>query len=556
MKIQPLSPYFRYALFLLSLVIVAFGQPAWSSVLSFLASIVGYALFFRAAIDFGEWKRRFLVGTAWFTGVQIIQLSWTLSHPYLYIIAPWLLYSLLMGFQFGLVSVLASPQKVTEWPRILTICAVWTLCEWSRLFFLSGFAFNPSGMALAGNLYTLQASSIAGVYGLSFLVILTNLLFLRAYLFQFRWVDLTVFGLVAVSPFLYGGMQLSAKGRNVERSPTVNALLVQTSFPVEEGICFTSHQAYFDHVFDEWRQIFSLAGKHQGKPVDLLALPEFVVPFGTYSFVYPLSKVKIMIEDLYGTEALEKLPPLVLPFASEDEGEMKVNNAFLSQTLANLHDTQVVVGLEDAEDIDGKRHYFSSALYFAAMDKGRYSHRRYEKRVLVPMGEYIPFSFCRDLAAKYGVFGSFTPGENVVVWGDGRCKFGVSICYEEIFGDIMRENRLQGANLLLNITSDAWFPQSKLVRQHFEHARLRTVENGVPLLRACNTGVTGCVDALGRDVAVLGENDREREALSEALYVTVPTYHYRTLYSTLGDGLIIGFSLLLTLLFFRSSSKT
>ena len=172
------------------------------------------------------------------------------------------------------------------------------------------------------------------------------------------------------------------------------------------------------------------------------------------------------------------------------------------------------------------------------------------------MGEYIPFSFCRDLAAKYGVFGSFTPGEDVVVWGNDRCKFGVSICYEEIFGDMMRENRLHGANMLLNITSDAWFPQSKLVRQHFEHARLRTVENGVPLIRACNTGVTGCVDALGRDVALLGENDRERETLSEALYVAVPTYHYRTLYSRFGDGLIVGFSFLLTLLFFRSSSKT
>lgn len=552
---QPLSRKSVIVLFLLSWGIVSFGQPAWSSVISFMASILGYALIFRVLIEQENWKSRFILGSVWFSAVQLTQLSWTLSHPFLYIIAPWLLYSILMGLQFGLIAVLASPRKVTEWVRILTICSVWVLCEWSRLYFLSGFAFNPTGMALAGNIYTLQTSSLAGVFGMSFYVLLTNLILLRLCLLPYKWSRLALFVLLVGIPFAFGGAQLAFRKGKLEKSPKVKTLLVQTAFPVEEGISFSSHQAYFDHVFDEWKQIYALTGKYHDRPLDLLALPEFVVPFGTYSFVYPYDDVKRMVEESFGSDALTKTAPLVLPFASEDDGVLKVNNAFLSQTLANLFDSQVVVGLEDAEDIGGSRSYFSSALYFTPIKEGGYLHRRYEKRILVPMGEYIPFSFCRDLAARYGVFGSFTPGDEAVVWGDDNCRFGVSICYEEIFGDMMRENRLKGANLLLNLTSDAWFPGSKLLRQHFEHARLRTVENGIPLMRACNTGITACVDSLGRDVAILGDSDQDREVLSGALYVDVPTYHYRTLYSRFGDGLIIGFSLLCTLLFFRTGKK-
>lgn len=554
-KIEPLSKKISILCLLISWGIVSFGQPAWSSATSFLASILGYALIFRVLVGKANWKMRFFIGFIWFAAVQLTQLSWTLSHPYLYIVVPWLLYSLLMGLQFGLISVLADPRKVTEWSRILMICSVWTLCEWSRLFFLSGFAFNPSGMALAGNLYTLQVSSLAGVFGLSFYVLLTNLILLRVWLLPFKWKRFAVFAVFAALPFAFGAVQLVLHQGKVEKSSKVKALLIQTAFPVEEGIHFTSHQDYFDHVFDEWKQIYTLASKYREKPVDLLALPEFVVPFGTYSFVYRYDDVKRMIEERFGSNALKKAAPLVLPFASEDEKGVSVNNAFLSQTLANLFDSQVVIGLEDAEDRKGKRHYFSSAIYFTPLKEDEYRHRRYEKRILVPMGEYIPFSFCRNLAAQYGVFGSFTPGKEAVVWGNDGCRFGVSICYEEIFGDMMRENRIKGATLLLNLTSDAWFPQSKLVRQHFEHARLRTVENGIPLTRACNTGITACVDALGRDVAVLGDSDDEREKLSGALYVDVPMYHYRTLYSQFGDRLIIGFSLLCILLFFRAGKR-
>lgn len=555
MKIQSLSRQASLVLWVLSWIIVSLGQPAWSPIVAFFSSIIGFALIFRVLVDQGNWKKRFCLGTVWFMAVQLFQLSWGLSHPFLYIIAPYLLYAFLMGVQFGVIALLADSEKITHWSRIVTICAVWTLMEWSRTLFLSGFAFNPVGLSMAGNIYTLQTASLLGIYGMSFYAMLMNLVLLKAYFECFAWKNFLQSAVLFLLPFAFGSWQLTKHRKEVEQSPAINALLVQTSFPIEEGICFSSHREMLEYVIGEWKQIYGLTSKHKESSVDLLALPEFVVPYGTYSFIYPYENIKDMIIETFGVESLDQFPPLVLPFASMDGETMKVSNAYLSQGLANLFQCQVVVGLEDAEDIDGQRYYFSSAMLFEPLNDEPYRHQRYEKRVLVPMGEYIPFSFCRDLAAMYGVFGSFTPGEKTVVWGKEHFKYGVSICYEEMFSDMMRDNRAEGAEMLLNITSDAWFPHSKLIRQHFEHARLRTVENGIPLLRACNTGITGCVNALGQDVKLLGDHDSEREDLSDALYVQVPTYHYRTLYSKVGDDLIVAISLMAVLLFFRFKSK-
>src|SRR5690606_27562937 len=99
----------------------------------------------------------------------------------------------------------------------------------------------------------------------------------------------------------------------------------------------------------------------------------------------------------------------------------------------------------------------------------------------------------------------FTPGTKAQVIEHPKVKVGVCICYEETFGNLMRENKQLGASLLVNLTSDVWYPNSSLPWQHFDHARLRTVEMGLPLVRACNTSVTASLDSLGRVEGVLGD---------------------------------------------------
>ncbi|MCB1136292.1 MAG: apolipoprotein N-acyltransferase, partial [Chlamydiia bacterium] len=99
--------------------------------------------------------------------------------------------------------------------------------------------------------------------------------------------------------------------------------------------------------------------------------------------------------------------------------------------------------------------------------------------------------------------------------------------------------------LLVNVTSDVWFPHSRLPIQHLEHGRLRTVENGVPLVRACNTGVTAAVDALGRTIEAFGDADGPYEWKSGALYVQVPLFRYDTLYRWIGQDWVLGIAAVL-----------
>ena len=86
-----------------------------------------------------------------------------------------------------------------------------------------------------------------------------------------------------------------------------------------------------------------------------------------------------------------------------------VNNAFWAQAIANHYNAEVAIGLEDVdEDAEGKREIYSSALLF--FPRQTTCPDRYEKRVVVPMGKYIPLAFVKKLAESYGIFGSFTPG--------------------------------------------------------------------------------------------------------------------------------------------------
>jgi apolipoprotein N-acyltransferase len=530
----------------LSFLIVAFGQPYWSAIASVLAAVIGYALFFRALITLDTEKKRFWFATAWMMSVQLVQFSWFLSHPFLYIVAVHLLISFIFGLQFGLIGYFADPEKIKSYSRILLLAGLWTLLEWSRLFVFSGIAFNPVGLSLSANHYTLQTASLWGAFGMSYWVLLTNLVGLKAWLNSSLKTSF-LFVILVISPFLYGYLHIKTNEKELPED-VFSALLVQPVFPIEESMTFENGQAFIQFVADEWKQILNLTKDHTDKNIDLVVLPEFIVPFGTYSPVYHYDDVKKTFLDVFGEKALEKLPliqePVAMQVPTRTGAQWMVSNAFWLQGLANVLNAPVISGMEDAERLfDGSIEYYSSAQYVQPLtEKEQISEfKRYDKRVLVPMGEYIPFSFCKNLAASYGITGSFTPGKDAVLF-DAKVPFGASICYEETFGHLMRENRLRGARLLVNLTSDVWYPT--VAQQHCDHSLLRTVENGIPLIRACNTGITGAFDSFGREVKVLGETPHEKIWKPGALYVETPVCCYQTLYSILGDYLIVAISVL------------
>lgn len=543
---------------IVSFAIAAFGQPALVWWLGPLAASAGFALFWRTLLDVEMPKSRFLRGTLWFFCVQLVQLYWLLSHPYIYIYPVYFVTCLVMGLQFGYVSTFITRENIQSAKGIAVISALFVIMEWARLFILSGFSWNPVGLYLGTTLYGLQGASLFGVYGLSFWVIMTNLLALNLLLSPRNSGRAALFLAAAASPYLYGWAHYQYHDSLSKKQDAFQVVLAQTAFPVEEIMGISTHSEFVAYVMDEWEKIFEITKKNSGAAVDLVVFPEFVVPLGTYNFVYPYEEIKERFERQYGSENLKHLPPLQLPFAKTiqtDEGrQLFVNNAFLAQAIANTFNAPLLLGLEDVEEVsEGQFEYYSAALLIqpnGGLDPSwPYHSERYEKRVLVPMGEYIPFAFLRELAKSYGIHGSFTPGKEGKVLNRERLPIGVSICYEETFGALMLESRQRGAEVLANLTSDIWYPDSTLTLQHLEHARLRTVEAGVPLVRSCNTGITCAIDSLGRTIASLPEYDGEGKWLADSLLARVSKYHYPTLYTKVGDLPVIGGSALSLVLF-------
>ena len=548
----PLSTILQWTLILISFFLVAFGQPAWLPWNGLIAAALGYALLWRVLLAYPSRQKRFWLAFAWFFAVQLVQMSWFLSHPFWYIYTVYLFICIWLGAQFGLLALFITPKVFGSskvWSVIgnfLAIAALWTLLEWSRLFLLSGLSWNPAGLALAGNLYALQMASLWGVFGLSFWLIFVNLLALYAWVNRIKRPALMAVWIVAATlPYLYGAIQLSIHQKNLNNPPsTLRTLLVQTAFPVEESM---NQTGMVNYVTNEWRQILQITKKHAGKTIDLIVLPEYVVPFGTFSYVYPLNTVMAAFTEIFETTNLKFLPAPQYPFAAMQttlQGpKLFVNNAYWVQAIANYFQADMLVGLEDAMEVSpGNIEYYSSAQFTHPQDgvnEDALFAQRYDKRVLVPMGEYIPFTFCKNLAASYGIFGSFTPGQEAMIMTSKQIPLSPSICYEETYGGIMCEGRQKGAQLFVNLTSDVWYPNSKLPQQHLEHARLRTVENGIPLIRACNTGVTSAIDSFGRTLATLGgEHPEKVEWVPDALLADIPIYTYQTLYALYGDKMI------------------
>lgn len=542
-----LTSWQRRGLLLFSFLLVAFGQPIWNEWLGLFAAIGGFACFWRVLLSIPQAKERFCIAMGWYAGIQIIQLAWFASHPYFYIYGVWLFCAWLMGAQWGLLALWVKPQTFQHVSKLLALAGFWVICEWSRLFILTGLPFNPVGLSLTGALYPLQFASLGGVYGLSFWVILTNLIVLRAWIQPFTWRKWSFVSLMVLVPYGFGWLQFTWHERQFSQDPrTLDVVLVQTALPLEENMHFQSAEEARRYVLGEWRQILTTLPKQRGQVIDLIVLPEYLVPYGTYHPVFSLQEIYQLFYDIFG-DVSSFFPSENSPYLdyvwTPNGFEWLVSNAYLVQTLANLFQAHVVVGLEDSvylEDTLHKAESYSAAFHFTPSEQ---VPTRYEKRVLVPMGEYIPFEWCRQMASRYGITGSFTCGKEAKVFA-GSIPFGVSICYEEMYGHLMRQNRVQGAELLVNLTNDGWYPHSHLPKQHFDHVRLRTVENGIPLARACNTGVTGAVDSLGRIISVLGEDHMQAQDLADSLHVKIPLYHYQTLYSQWGDFTAVGLACL------------
>jgi apolipoprotein N-acyltransferase len=155
----------------------------------------------------------------------------------------------------------------------------------------------------------------------------------------------------------------------------------------------------------------------------------------------------------------------------------------------------------------------------------------YDKMHLVPFGEFVPFRQALFFIEKMvEIIGDFGLGKRATVFTLNNYQLGVSICYEIIFPDLVRQPVKNGAEYLVNITNDAWFGKSAASYQHFSMAALRAVENRTPIVRAANTGISGFVDATGQ---IRNTTDLfKRELIVNEI---TPNRGQRTFYSEFGD---------------------
>lgn len=129
---------------------------------------------------------------------------------------------------------------------------------------------------------------------------------------------------------------------------------------------------------------------------------------------------------------------------------------------------------------------------------------RYDKRHLVPFGEYVPTGFGWFVAMMRIPLGEFARGADhqALLRLDGQ-SFAFDVCYEDLFPSLLRRQVLAGATVLVNVSNIGWFGDSHALGQHLKISRMRAIELGRPMLRATNTGMTAAIDAHGQVLAAL-----------------------------------------------------
>ncbi len=519
---------------LVSLLIVGFGQPAVWPLLAPLASSVGLALHWRG-LDYLSDRIARKISFFWFFVVQLIQLSWMSAIEYQgpFFLLVYIGLSLALGWQFSFLTFQMRKVSFLSFGSIFMLSAIWVCMEWCRHYFFCGFTFNFLGVFLSWSVFSLQLASLFGVLGLSFFVVFTNLCGLRLLRGKFLWSSTITFFCILLLPYIYGGSSMFlqdffAKGK---KEGEYSLLLIQTGLTPSQKYPIYKRSAEFLPALEQWSVILGELVKHVGKKLDLVVFPEAVVPFGFGQRVYEKSDVKALCVSYFGSAINDSFPL---------DSFSKVSNAYFFQTLARFFQVEFVAGL----DYEEGGLYYNSVFSFSPSSD---ILKRYDKRILLPIAESLPFSFLKSVSKIYGIDQFFTPGTSAQVFGE--ISWAPSICYEEMFPFLMRESKRLGANLFVNLTNDAWYPSSSLSVQHFTQGLIRAVENGVPLIRASNKGITAAVDSLGRIVSFIEGEE------ANSLYVKISKHHYRTFFSSGGAYLFIVFCVVLSLSFLCLSRR-
>ena len=396
--------------------------------------------------------------------------------------------------------------------------ALWVTMEMVLARIFGGFPWNLLGSSQYRMVPLIQIASRTGIYGVSFLLVWTSLSFLSAGMVILRtpakrsaWV-----GEIIIPSLVVAGLYASAYTQLLMPKPPqphFTATLVQPSIP--QTVIWDEKEN--DHRF---RELIQLSEKALQEKTTLLIWPEAALP-------------------------------RMIRYDAETFGAIS--------NLAVTHKVWIIVGSDDMEPAGSgnprDNNYFNSS--FLISPRGNLVER-YCKRQLVIFGEYIPLvkwlPFIKYLTP---IDGGFTAGEAATPFhlGDTGIQLSTLICFEDVFPQLAREYVTENTDFLVNITNDGWFGEGAAQWQQGAAAAFRAVENGVPLVRCSNTGLTCLIDANGRLLQIF--KDAKGKIYGPGfLRVEIPlnqpsNHRIRTYYNQHGDVFGVSCAVYSALLLFR-----
>ncbi|WP_417912439.1 apolipoprotein N-acyltransferase [Candidatus Electronema sp. TJ] len=387
-----------------------------------------------------------------------------------------------MGFFCWAISRLTGgPGQGSASVILLTAPALWVGLDVVKGFLFSGLPWMDLGCGLHRQPLLIQSADLGGHHLVTFCVVQINaLIFWLAdrMLNRSRAKELRRHSLYPLAVFLLlycvGGYSMF-RWRQIEATAASAGQAVVT---VVQGNIDQSEKWSPAHKEETVRKYLALSKRNfrSDRPMDLLVWPETALPF------YP---------------SRDTLMHQVRGFARDRRVHMLVGAPYFT------------VLPEKKRPVE----FFNSALM---LDSDGRLTERYNKQHLVPFGEYVPLRdylwFVKPLVE---LIGDFIPGTSSDPMEAEQIKAGTLICFESIFPEIARKTVAQGANLLVNLTNDAWYGRSSAPHQSWAMTVMRAVENRRSVARAANTGISGFVAPTG---AVIAESALfEDAALTESV---------------------------------------
>jgi len=406
-------------------------------------------------------------------------LGWLAGSVFFYTTCYWLTYSMIhygelptvlaylllvpaaivVGLFPGLFAFLLalSLKKWGQWALLLAPI-FWTALEWIRLG-VTGQLWNALGYSQAYHWFLTQPARWGGVYAVSFLIVAINAAVALVILSRTRWTVVTTLAMILAVVFvIYASRGTFRYFDRFSFDRDVKIVAVQPNVPMTAVKSLRETNELLERHFALSTRALQSLGDTPG--------PRLVIwPESPMNFTYSTDKA---------------LQERLADFTKQNHTSLLLNS-------------------QEPAPGDGS---YNSALLIN--EEGRLISQ-YDKIRLMPFGEYVPLpQWLPGASLISGIVGEFTPGDKYTLMPVGNRRAGVFICIESAYPWIARRLSDDGAQMLINISNDGYLGPTAVMRQHLANAIFRAAENGKPVLRVTNTGLTALIDDRGKVIDLTG----------------------------------------------------